>query len=85
MADLKDYMGRIEYLVLKRQRCTIVCLMLIIERLMQLNLFGLKENVQSNIHYLEENVFLYPVGHNIVIYDTGVCTHVCTCMYGMCV
>jgi cilia- and flagella-associated protein 57 len=31
---------------------------------------GLRVEVQNNIHYLNDNLVLYPAGHNIVIYNT---------------
>ena len=34
------------------------------------HLFGLKSDVHNNVHYLNETKVLYPVGHNVVIYDT---------------
>jgi hypothetical protein len=34
------------------------------------HIFGLKADVVSNIHYLEENIVLYVAGHNLVIYNT---------------
>lgn len=34
------------------------------------HVFGLKADAKNNIHYLEENVVLYPAGHNIIIYNT---------------
>jgi len=38
------------------------------------HLFGLKADVKNNVHYLEEGVILYPVGHTVVIHnlDTNV-------------
>lgn len=32
-------------------------------------LFGLKGDVRNNIFFLEENVVLYPCGHNVVIFN----------------
>jgi len=34
------------------------------------HIFGLKADVKNNVHYLEENIVLYPAGHNVVIYNT---------------
>ena len=31
-------------------------------------LFGLKGDVRNNVHYLDDNIVLYPCGHNVVIY-----------------
>lgn len=33
-------------------------------------LFGIKGDVSNNIHFLDDNMILYPVGHNVVIYRT---------------
>lgn len=30
------------------------------------HLFGLKSDVKSNIHFMEEHVAIYPCGHNVV-------------------
>lgn len=32
------------------------------------HVFGLKANVRSNIHFADENVVMYPAGHNVVKY-----------------
>jgi hypothetical protein len=34
------------------------------------HIFGLKADVVSNIHYLDETFVLYVAGHNLIIYDT---------------
>lgn len=34
------------------------------------HIFGLKSDVSSGIHYLEDNCVIYPAGHNIVLYST---------------
>jgi hypothetical protein len=31
-------------------------------------MFGLKGDVSSNIHYIDDNHVLYPCGHNVVIF-----------------
>lgn len=31
-------------------------------------MFGLKANVKDNVHYADENVVMYPAGHNVVKY-----------------
>jgi WD40 repeat protein len=33
------------------------------------HMFGLKADVKNNIHFLEEGVILYPVGHTVVIHN----------------
>ena len=33
------------------------------------HIFGLKADVKNNIHFLEEGVILYPVGHTVVIHN----------------
>jgi len=32
------------------------------------HVFGLKANVKDNVHYADENVVMYPAGHNVVKY-----------------
>ena len=32
--------------------------------------FGLKGDVKNNVEYLEENVVVYPCGHNLVHFNT---------------
>ena len=34
------------------------------------HIFGLKGDVKNNIWYTDENVVVYPCGHNSVIYNT---------------
>jgi hypothetical protein len=31
---------------------------------------GLKADVKNNLHFIDENTVCYPVGHNIVLYNT---------------
>ena len=31
-------------------------------------LFGLRSDVRNNVHFVEDNVVVYPAGHNIVVY-----------------
>jgi hypothetical protein len=31
-------------------------------------MFGLKNDVRNNLHYMSDNVLLYPAGHNVVMY-----------------
>ena len=33
------------------------------------NIFGLKGDVKNNIHYYDETHVIYPVGHNIIVYN----------------
>lgn len=33
------------------------------------HIFGLKADVTSNLHYVEENMVIYAAGHNLIIYD----------------
>lgn len=34
------------------------------------HIFGLRADVISNLHYVEENVVVYPAGHNVVVYNS---------------
>lgn len=31
------------------------------------HLFGLKANVKSNVHFVDENTLAYPCGHNVIL------------------
>ncbi|CAM9189545.1 unnamed protein product [Choristocarpus tenellus] len=33
------------------------------------HVFGLKSDVKNNVHYAEENVVIYPCGHNVVLFN----------------
>jgi hypothetical protein len=47
------------------------------------HVFGLKADVSSGIHYLEDNCVIYPAGHNIVLYSTDTKTQ--RFIHGRCV
>jgi hypothetical protein len=32
-------------------------------------IFGLKPDVKSNVHYVDDQTVLYPAGHNVIIYS----------------
>ena len=34
------------------------------------HVFGLKANVKDNVHFADENMVMYPAGHNVVKYYT---------------
>ncbi len=34
------------------------------------HIFGLKGDVTDNIHFIDENVVVYPAGHNTIVYNT---------------
>lgn len=38
-------------------------------RLVVRHIFGLRGDVKDNIHFVEENTIVYPVGHTVVLYD----------------
>ena len=39
-------------------------------KLKLLHLFGLNGDTRNNVHYVNETEVVYPVGHNVVLYDT---------------